>query len=230
MIELCMYILFTMDSVQIIRNLQSKIKNAFYGVFPSDRLPQHVVNRPAYIVANTDPAHKSGTHWVAFYLPRRGCIEYFDSFGRRPHDKHFLNFMRNNCTNTDKKRCCFKHNMKCLQSDFSALCGHYCCVYLYNRKNKRSLNQFLSKFRGNERYVNDQIIIRMYKNIYEKKKQKQSGGQRDNNKKRTKKITQRKSESSTITENTQQIGGLCNKQNAKYEAPLICNQTCCSRF
>lgn len=170
-----------MDSLQILRNLRKNVNNAFYGVFPSDRLPQHVIDRPAYIVANTDPAHKSGTHWVAFYIPKRGNIEYFDSFGKRPEDKNFLKFIRNN----KAKNKCFKHNSKCLQSDYSSLCGHYCCVYLIHRKNGRSLKHFLSNFQRKNRDMNDQIIARMYKNIFVKektnvkrrKRERQTGGQ-----------------------------------------------------
>lgn len=115
-----------MDSIQILRNLRKKFTTSFYGVFPSDRLPDHIVDRPAFIVANTDPAYKSGTHWVAFYLPKRGRIEYFDSFGRRPEDRNFIRFLQNNNNNDNnntstnknsnclKQKYCFQYNKKCL--------------------------------------------------------------------------------------------------------------------
>lgn len=191
-----------MDSIQILQNLRNKFKSAFYGVFPSDRLPQYIANRPAYIIANTDPSHKSGTHWVAFYVPKRGRIEFFDSFGRRPQDKHFLKFIQNN--GMGKEKHCFKHNSKCLQSDYSSVCGHYCCVYLINRKNGYSLKHFLTKFKNNKGYENDKKVVEMYKNLFERKKNKKRSGR------------------------SRQTGGL-RKINIKCPE-IICNQTCRSRL
>ena len=54
----------------------------FNDVYSSDTLPQ----RPhRLLVCNLDPAHCSGTHWVAIYFDG-DYGEYFDSIGTAPPD------------------------------------------------------------------------------------------------------------------------------------------------
>ena len=61
------------------------VQPIFQGVFSSDHLPQlPVKHRPAAFVVNTDPSRRPGEHWIALYLPTRGPVEYFDSYGKPP--------------------------------------------------------------------------------------------------------------------------------------------------
>ena len=56
----------------------------FCGVFASDKLPQAIETYLCGFVANTDPSHEPGTHWVAFYFASKEG-EFFDSYGYPPN-------------------------------------------------------------------------------------------------------------------------------------------------
>lgn len=154
-----------MDTREILNSLQNiactssqKNKRKNYGVFPCDHLPQNI-KKPAFIVANTDKANKPGTHWVAFYVPQRGPTEYFDSFGLAPRNKYFKEFIEDQSKNQPI------WNKKRLQSDFTSVCGHYCCVYLHHRCNGRSMESFIKKFSGKNYEQNDLKVLNMYSKI-----------------------------------------------------------------
>lgn len=157
-----------MNTVDIIQCLKKIARNKFkYGVFASDRLPVNI-KKPALIVANTDPSQKPGTHWVAFYLPKRGKCEYFDSYGRAPLNKNFVKFLQSHHQK-------FDFNRMRLQSDFSTLCGQYCCVYLYSKSKNTSLRTFLNKFEKNKQIYNDEKIERLFKKYFKTSNQVGSG-------------------------------------------------------
>lgn len=128
-----------------------------YGVFPCDHLPKNV-QKPAFIVANTDPAHKPGTHWVAFYVPKRGPLEYFDSFGGQPRNKYFREFIKRHSKQS-------VWNGKRLQSDFTSVCGHYCCMFLHHRCSGRSMASFVKKFSNTKFKANDLAVLNLYSKI-----------------------------------------------------------------
>ncbi len=75
-----------MDTNQINRVLKSYIftRKEFCGVLPIDYLPIKKIKRPCSFVINTDKSSLPGKHWFAIYLPLKGKIEYFDSFGIKP--------------------------------------------------------------------------------------------------------------------------------------------------
>ncbi len=122
------------------------------GVFPANRLPKKVKNLPVGFVANTDPSHKPGEHWIAIYISEDGNGEYFDSYGEPP-DKYpgFLAFLQNNCRT-------WTYNSKRLQDYISTVCGQYCIFYLLHRCRGWSLNSITGLFtedrRNNDQQVN----------------------------------------------------------------------------
>ena len=96
----------------------------FGGVYPADKLPRRVSPTKRFYVANTDPAHKAGEHWVAFFFtPNNTCV-YFDSFGLPPLLTPFHRFIEENSER-------WIYNSKRLQHPSSTLCGHYCIFFLH---------------------------------------------------------------------------------------------------
>lgn len=158
-----------MNTIQLTLDMMKikKIKEKFKGVFPADLLPKHV-KRPALLIANTDTSVQPGTHWVAFYIPIKGSIEYFDSTGVTPQNKFFLKFLKNNGKS-------IVYNKQRLQGSFSTTCGNYCGVFLYLRSNKVSFKKILKLFNSNFQQ-NDQKVLEMYKKFFGIKKKIQIGG------------------------------------------------------
>lgn len=138
-----------MDSLDITKCLKKTSRNKYsYGVFPCDKLPINL-RKPALIVANTHPSFKPGEHWVAFYFDEHGQAEYFDSYGLRPTNKYFKRFLNRNCVK-------YGFNRQRLQSDFTSLCGNYCCIYLYNKARGIPLKKMLSQF-DKKNYVKNDV-------------------------------------------------------------------------
>lgn len=160
-----------MNTIELINDLSKtkKLRKEFKGVFPSDCLPKTVFKKPAFVVANTDKSNEPGTHWVAFYFPKNGKAEYFDSFGNDPINKEFIKFLQRNSTSSTSS---YITNKKRLQGDFSTNCGQYCCVYLYFRCYGKSLKHFLNKFSLRNFKYNDEKVIHLYHQYFEKSKKK----------------------------------------------------------
>lgn len=158
-----------MNTIQLSLDMSrnKNIKKYFKGVLPSDGLPKQI-KKPAMIIVNTDPSHKPGTHWTAFYLPKHGKPEYFDSIGRSPNLKEFLIFLK-------KHGKSFMRNKRRLQGAFSTTCGQYCGVYLYFRSRGMSFEEFLKLFSDNH-VENDEKVMKLYQKIFGKNKKVQVGG------------------------------------------------------
>lgn len=152
-----------MNTLEIVRDLsQNKsTRKYFKGVFPADCLPKGKLKKPAFVVANTDNSTESGTHWVAFYFPKVGAGEYFDSFGNGPINTHFIKFLQKNSNSYIK-------NSNQLQGNFSTYCGQFCCTYLYYRCIGKTLKQFIKLFTGAKFKYNDNKVIHLYHEIFRK--------------------------------------------------------------
>lgn len=159
-----------MNTIQLTVDMtdNKNIKKYFRGVFPSDKLPKKI-KKPSLLIVNTDPSTSKGSHWVAFYIPRTGKPEYFDSLGRIPEKKEFLEFLA-------KHGKTFDYNKKRLQGTFSTTCGNYCGVYLYFRSKNIPFKQFLKLFSSKNFELNDSKILELYKKIFRRKKKVQIGG------------------------------------------------------
>jgi len=104
-----------MNTEEIDRFLSQRVKD-FNGVFSIDTLPAN----PRLLVCNTDPSDEPGRHWVAISI-RDGRGEFFDSFGRRPHEV-FERYLNRHCSY-------WTFNDRRFQSVVSEFCGHYCIYY-----------------------------------------------------------------------------------------------------
>ena len=115
-----------MDADQIQKILQQEpwTKHCFVGVFAADTLPTQRIQPPCCLVVNTDPADKPGSHWIAIYIDRDGCGEYFDSYGMAPCFPQFLD--RHAYSG-------WKWNTRQVQCTVSSLCGAFCILFLTQR-------------------------------------------------------------------------------------------------
>lgn len=159
-----------MNTIEILECLKTIAKKSYtYGVYPSDKLPS-AVKKPSIIVCNIDPSYKPGSHWIAIYISKNNEIEYFDSYGMSPKNIYIKSFLNK----LSKK---FIYNNYRLQSDFSTLCGNYCCVYLYFKTKNKSLQDFLKYFTKHKYlHLNDKKILKQFNSIFKSKKIKQIGG------------------------------------------------------
>ena len=89
-----------MNTIQLVVDMMGgkDVKKYFRGVFPADKLPTRF-KKPALLIANTDPSTQKGSHWVAFYIPKSGKPEYFDSLGRSPHKKRIFTILKETIKN-----------------------------------------------------------------------------------------------------------------------------------
>lgn len=156
-----------MNTVELARDLSENeiTRKQFKGVFPSDCLPKRKLRKPAFVVANTDNSNQPGTHWVAFYFPKIGKGEYFDSFGNGPVNIDFIKFLKRNST-------CYNYNKQRLQSDFSKYCGQFCCMFLHYKCVGKTLKQFIKLFSSTKFTYNDNKVIHLYHSIYNNKLKK----------------------------------------------------------
>jgi hypothetical protein len=157
-----------MNTIEIVQCLKKIARNKFaYGVFPCNKLPRNI-RKPAIIIANTDPDNKPGKHWTAIFLPTYGPCEYFDSYGLKPNNKHFKKFLNTHCKH-------YIFNKQRLQSDFSTLCGNYCCIYLHYKTLGMPMMNILKMFNKDNYTLNDIKLKQIFKQLFETKRQSGSG-------------------------------------------------------
>ena len=84
-----------MNNLQISQALDGDdvTKQIFVGVYVADTLP--IKEYPGAYICNTDTSSEPGRHWIAFFSPRPGILESFDSFGWNPrtYSSHIRNWI-----------------------------------------------------------------------------------------------------------------------------------------
>ena len=133
------------------------LKRYFYVTFAANKLPRHPIKRVStgYIV-NTDPA---GEHWLAIWTKGNVC-EVMDSYG----------LPLSTYTDPDLQRWFkqWKHvvqNQDTLQALDSQTCGHYALIYLKSRARGYSMQDFLSRWRGDNLVLNDHRVSQEIRNL-----------------------------------------------------------------
>jgi len=116
------------------------VRQRFGGVLAADELPTIIRRRPIAYVVNTDIRRLPGTHWTAFYFPRRGPPEFFDSLGHRP-DYYRGNFKRTLTRNGPK----YVYNQRRVQPRNSKACGYYCIDYVTHRCRGWNMNRIVRR-------------------------------------------------------------------------------------
>lgn len=124
-----------------------------------DDLPVEVVcaeevhlSRPKCYVANTDRCSGRGLHWVVFYVPRRGPIEFFDSLGNTPdsYDRHFGKELAGRS---------YIYTPNRLQGLGSDTCGAYCVYFVKKRYEGLRFEEIVKIFDGSDWPANDRQMI-----------------------------------------------------------------------
>jgi len=135
-----------MKSTQLEKALKfhEATRNIYGGVLPCNRLPRTIPRGKtvAYIV-NTHPAHKSGEHWVAFYITPT-CVFYFDSYGLLPSIPSFRKMMGH--------RKYKKYFGRRLQG-MGKMCGYYCLYFILAMRRGYGFSCFGEDCNANDRYV-----------------------------------------------------------------------------
>ena len=91
-------------------------------------------------IINLDEIEGLGTHWVCCWFSG-GKFEFFDSFGFPPPlewEKNIRKWFPRIKT--------FLRNDKQIQAADSVRCGYYCLMFLNERNNGKSFEEFLSMF------------------------------------------------------------------------------------
>ena len=139
-----------------------KLAQVFYGTVPCDRLPRTIPQEgPTAYIVNTDPHDEPGRHWIAIWT-EGNVSEIMDSYGLSLEvygttdpllewlNRHFKYQL---------------HNGQSLQSLFSQSCGDYALMYLIDRAEGRSMQQFLNRFKKNDYVNNDRKVGQMMKRL-----------------------------------------------------------------
>ena len=153
-----------MNTTQLIDFLKRDkfAKKVFCGVIPIDKLPISKVKRPCSYIINTHESQKPGEHWYALYIPRRGYIEYFDSYGIKPINHQIYSFFHANGSK-------YIYNKIKLQGVKSTNCGLFSAFFIYFRCRGYSMKQYIKFFASNKLH-NDLFIKSLFKKykIYKK--------------------------------------------------------------
>lgn len=137
----------TMRTKQIDKILSRNFATRKYyrGCFASDKITDNVlIGLPSCIVVNMDPDGMPGSHWVAMYFPRVGCVEYYDSLGMWPPPSPVI------CQYLDKFDR-IQYNRTIIQTGKAENCGKHAIYFLYHRCSGLQFGQIMNRLARLER-------------------------------------------------------------------------------
>lgn len=154
-----------MNSKQLFHALyHNKITNPFFdGIFASDQL-ENIVLKPRLLIANTQPAHLSGEHWIAFFF-EGNQVDVFDSLGKELLSYPSARFDMLNFVKRFASVC--KSPKYRTQPPNSNICGQMCLYFAYYRTLGYSLDMILEKMQNIQmvlRFIRKQFKITDSKN------------------------------------------------------------------
>ena len=142
---------------KVSKNGDKKCKEAFYGVYPLDRLPQCTPRLPLFLVVNTHTANLRGEHWKTIFIDKNRRGEVFDSLSQ-PMNAMLIRWM-NRFTRKWKK------NHKLYQKANSATCGAFALRFILKRLDFPSLDSFTSHSFSPSLSANEHFIRKFYKSL-----------------------------------------------------------------
>ena len=139
------------------------------NVLSKDKFKTEIPQEGGYIVNLENYNQGNGTHWTALII-RHDYVSYFDSFGLAiPKDiKLFISVWLNDHENID-----VIHSIDQIQTMQSINCGWYCLYFLWfhlvlnkgKANNKLLMNKHNSMYSLENKYLNDNILKHLIKNI-----------------------------------------------------------------
>ena len=134
------------------------ISQTFLDVFAADKIPDRLT-RPSCFIANTDPSHKPGQHWIAVILRRNGESLFLDSYGNSPTHYNPLHWRR--LENLHK-------SPYDLQQETSTVCGDWCLYFLrvLSKNKDLSLEDVVEQFDVDDDAGNDAVIRKAIHRLY----------------------------------------------------------------
>lgn len=139
------------------RNGNKKCQEAFYGVYPLDRLPKFIPHFPLFIVVNTHTANLEGEHWKTIFIDKNRRGEVFDSLAQ-PMNAILIRWM-----NRFTRR--WKKNRKVYQHAKSTTCGAFALYYIMKRLDFPSLDSFISHSFSSSLADNERFVHKFYKTL-----------------------------------------------------------------
>ena len=141
---------------KIRRNADSKTLQAFFGVYPIDKLPLFVPHLPIIIIVNTHTHNLKGEHWKTVFIDKDRNGEVFDSLAL-PVSAHL-----NRWLNIFTRR--WKTNHLSYQDPFSATCGAYALYYTLHRLDVPHLKSVTETF-SRYPHVNECKVLSFYNQL-----------------------------------------------------------------
>ena len=120
---------------KVIKNGNRSIREAFYGVYPIDALPEFVPHVPIFIIVNTHTHNLPGEHWKTIFIDKKRYGEVFDSLAQ-PMSELLIRWM-----NRFTRR--WSRNHQIYQHARSTTCGAFALYFILKRQDYPSLNSFL---------------------------------------------------------------------------------------
>ena len=133
------------------------IQKTFLNVFAADQIPKTLPEEFCFI-ANTDPAHLPGTHWIAVGKKKNHVPYFFDSYGLSP-TSYQAGWARFDAWSRSHK------NLQQLTSD---VCGDYCLYFCkcFTRLRRNVPELILKYFSEDDSRSNDETVCEVIHKEY----------------------------------------------------------------
>jgi hypothetical protein len=128
-------------------------RDRFKGVYTADEIPL-LSTEESFFIANTHTSSLPGEHWVAFYFPKRGSPEYFDT-GGHPPEYYQTSFQDILILGGPK----YMYNGMKIQADRSRTCGAFCIYYAYHRCRGLPMSSIVESFNFTNLSENDYTVL-----------------------------------------------------------------------
>lgn len=138
------------------RNGDKRTLQAFYGVYPIDKLPNFLPHFPIFIIVNTHTHNLEGEHWKVVFVDSDRSGEVFDSLAQ--HMSAILVQWLNRFTRK------WKTNPRPYQNPLSATCGAYALYFTLIRLSFPSFEDVTETLTRSPP-VNDHRVLMFYRRL-----------------------------------------------------------------